>query len=82
MTNLQAQNCLAICVGYICILFNIISANRCAYLHFFDMLRHRNATCHLSPLVFDGKGDNYQPAGTKLQRKKNKRTEPDFLCHL
>lgn len=57
---------------HVCFLFNIISAKRCAYLHFFDMLRHRNGTCHLSPLVFDGKGDDYQPAGAKLQRKKTK----------
>lgn len=55
---------------HVCFLFNIISAKRCANLHFFDMLGHRNATCHLSPLVFDGKGDDYQPAGAKLQRKK------------
>lgn len=54
---------------HVCFLFNIISAKRCANLHFFDMLGHRNATCHLSPLVCDGKGDAYQPAGAKLQRK-------------
>lgn len=31
---------------HVCFLFNIISAKRCAYLHVFDMLGHRNATCH------------------------------------
>lgn len=64
---------------HVCFLFNIISAKRCANLHFFDMLGHRNATCHLSPLVFDGKGDDYQPAGAKLQRKNKQKDWSWFL---